>query len=274
MTIPIPPATTPAYPPLPARVEHKLGKQKAHPKQVKLAYDRYRKAILLPKIPATFGHYDRLIGQNLGVLGNDHYGDCVQAGAAHIVMLWYAERNAPVRFTRDNVLLDYSVSTGFVPNKPETDVGTDMSLFASYWRHNGILDGDGRKHRLAAYLRLDVNGLTEINEAAYFFGAVGIGVQLPETAQDQFNAGVPWDYIRGSNNAGGHFVPLVGFDGTYYYVVTWGRVHPVTPAFLRAYLDEALAYLSDDQVAGGLSIDGFDMGQLQTDLDIISGQAG
>lgn len=252
------------------RIDHKLGKKPARPRQVKLKFDRYRKAVLLPKIPATFGHYAALEGQQLGVLGNDAYGDCVQAGAAHIVMLWYAEQNKAIRFTEANTLMDYEVATGFNPLDPVSDQGTDMSQYADFWRKTGIRDGDGKAHFLAAYLRLDVSSLQQVNEACYFFGTVGLGVQLPASAMDQFDAGQPWDVpLSGEQILGGHYVPLVGFDGTFYYVVTWGKLQKVTGAFLNRYLDEALAYLSEDMLSGGLSIDGFNLDQLRSDLALI-----
>lgn len=246
---------------------HALGKAPAQPGKVKFAYSRYTTPILLPKIPTTFGHYERLYDQQLGVLGNDRYGDCVPAGAAHIVMAWFAEQNRAVRFSMASVLGDYGFATGFDPANPISDQGCDMSDYASFWRKTGIKDGDGHVHYLAAYLKLGVKDLEQINAACYLFGAVGIGLQLPASAMEQFNADEPWDLPDGtSDNLGGHYVPLLGFDGTYYYVVTWGQVQRVTPAFLRVYLDEALAYLSEDMLRGGISVDGFDMLQLQWDL--------
>lgn len=249
---------------------HRLGKKKAKPEQVKLSFNRYQKAILLPKIPPTFGHQDLLRGQQLGVLGNDEVGDCVQAGTGHIVMDWFASRNQAVGFSMDNVIRDYSDSTGYVPGDANTDQGTDMSQYADYWHKTGVLDAAGNRHLLGAYLRLNTGSLDQVNASTYFFGNTGLGVQLPETAMSQFDAGQPWDVApRGTQNLGGHFVPLVGFDGSMYYVVTWGSLQAVTPAFLGSYMDEALAYLSDDILKGGLSIDGFNMDQLRSDLSLL-----
>lgn len=250
---------------------HATGLKPTPAKKRQFSLKRYTTPILLPKIPATFGHYEQLYSQQLGVLGNDLWGDCVPAGAAHIVMAWHAEQNKAVRFSMQAVLADYGFVTGFDPSNPASDQGTSVGDYAAYWRKTGIKDGDGHVHFLAAYLDLTTKGVDEINAACYLFGAVGLGLALPAIAMDQFNNDEPWDIPQNgtSEDAGLHFVVLLGFDGTYYYVATWGQVQRMTPAFLRVYLAEAMAFLSEDMLTGGLSIDGFDMGQLTRDLALL-----
>ena len=58
----------------------KLGKKPARPGAVKFKLANYLVKLKLPTPPQVFGH-EGLIGANWGMLGNDHYGDCVWAGA-------------------------------------------------------------------------------------------------------------------------------------------------------------------------------------------------
>src|SRR5215468_8854266 len=123
----------------------KLGKKPARPGAVKFKLANYLVKLKLPTPPQVFGH-EGLIGANWGMLGNDQYGDCVWAGAAHETMLWNKEAARAVSFSDKSVLSDYSAATGFDPNDPSTDQGTDMQAAASYRKKTGIRDAKGKRH--------------------------------------------------------------------------------------------------------------------------------
>ncbi len=246
--------------------DFKLGKLPAREGAVTFAFSAFLDATKLPPVPPTFGHQDLYAAQPIGMLGNDQYGDCVWAGAAHETMLWGDEAKRTFTFTDKTVLSDYSKVTGFNPSDPSSDKGTDMSVAASYRRKTGIVDADGKRHKVAAYLALGVGNLDDVKLACYLFGAVGIGVKFPASAMDQFNKGQPWSVVPGSKIEGGHYVPLVGFDGTHFLIVTWGKLHPMDPDFLQTYMDEGIAYLSKEMLTAGKSLEGFDEAALQADL--------
>ena len=69
--------------------------------------------------------------------------NCVWAGAAHETMLWNKEAARTITFNDQSVLKDYSAVTGFNPNDPNTDQGTDMQVAASYRRKTGVHDAAG-----------------------------------------------------------------------------------------------------------------------------------
>jgi hypothetical protein len=99
------------------------------------------------------------------------------------------------------------------------------------------------------------------------FGAVGVGIQFPRSAMQQFNAGQPWDVVPGSPSDGGHYVPCVGRNSHgNLLVVTWGRLHAMTPEFFQRYNDENCAYLSFEMLKDGKSPEGFDQAALESDL--------
>lgn len=241
-----------------------LGKTPARAGAMTFKLSKYIDKSALPKPPKQFGH-EGLIQAIWGMLGNDRYGDCVWAGAAHETMMWNAEAGRKVAFSDAGVLSDYSAVTGFNPKKPSTDQGTDMVVAASYRRKTGIVDAVGKRHQVAAYLSIKPGDINEHMIAAYLFGAVGIGIEFPSSAMDQFNAGKPWDVVSRSKIEGGHYVPLVARRANL-EVVTWGRLQAMTPAFFQKYNDESVAYVSLEALQNNKSPEGFNAAQLQADL--------
>jgi len=242
--------------------ELKLGKTPARPDAVKLKLSNYLTGTL-PKAPRKFGHTN-LIG-DWQMLGNDRYGDCVFAGAAHETLLWNAQGGHPVTFSDQSVLSDYSAVTGFNPNNPNTDQGTDMQAAASYRRKTGVVDANGNRHVVTAYLSIEAGNVHQHQIAAYLFGAVGIGISFPKSAMAQFNAGKAWSVVPGSPIEGGHYIPLVARNNGF-ICVTWGRTQRMTDVFFKKYNDESIAYVSLESLSNGKTLEGFDSATLIDDL--------
>lgn len=244
---------------------YKLGKLPARPDAVKLKLTQYKTATL-PTPPKRYGHQNLIPTWNM--YGNDKYGDCVFAGAGHEHLLWNKEAGHDVFFTEANILEGYTEVTGFNPNDPSTDNGTDMELAAKWRRHIGLIDGAGKRHPIGAYLAIEAGNINQIKQAAYLFSAVGIGIQFPASAMQQFNDGKSWHIVNGSPIEGGHYVPVVGYDSRYIYVVTWGRVQKCTYGFIRKYMDEGIVYLSSEFITStGKTLEGFDLNSLTQDLN-------
>jgi len=248
-----------------------LGKTPARPGAVQLKLSSYLNTTALPAPPKDFGH-DQL--PSWGMLGNDQYGDCVFAGAAHETMLWNAAAGRAVPFDDTAVLGDYSAVTGFTPTDPNTDQGTDMQVAASYRRKTGVADTHGTRHQVSAYVALQVGNVKELLLAAYLFEAVGIGIRFPRSAMTQFNRGRPWSVVSGSPIEGGHYVPCVGSRKGQLLVVSWGRVQAMTTGFYRKYCDEAIVYLTAENLTGGKTVEGFDTAALTADLHAVSTVSG
>lgn len=234
----------------------KLGKTAARPEAVKFKLVDFLDLSKLPPLKPRVGH-PGMLPSPLGMLGNDRYGDCVFAGAAHETMAWLGQARQTVRFDDKAVLSDYSAVTGFDPSDPASDQGTDMKEAASYRRKVGVLDASGRRHKVDAYLGLTPGNLTELKYAIYLFGAVGIGIEFPAAAMDQFNAGKQWDVVSGSRIEGGHYIPGVYADTNGFQIITWGKRIRATNRFLQKYTDEAIAYVSFENLSGGKTLDGF-----------------
>jgi hypothetical protein len=248
----------------------KLGKKPATADQRDLMFARYVKKPELPTPPAQFGHEDLFGPKDWGMLGNDQWGDCAWAGPAHETMLLNKGAGRAVTFTADCVLSDYSAGTGFdpkagAPGQNPTDQGSNVREVLKYRAKTGIVDGGGNRHKIGAYVKLDEKNLGQVVEALYLFEVVGIGVEFPASAMDQFNNGQPWDVVQGSKVEGGHYIPLVGRRDNL-QVVTWGALQQMTQAFYDQYCDEAWAYISEENLQAGKSPEGFNLQELQADL--------
>lgn len=221
---------------------------------------------VLPTPPTMFG----LEGLPLvyQMQGNDQAGDCVEAGAIHEIMTWTQRAARPATFGGDAALALYAQWTGWQPNDPSSDQGTDMVTAASLRRKQGIVDANGGKHQLGAYLALTAGDPDELAQATYLFGCTGVGVQFPQEWETAFDNGQPWDTVARPTLMGGHYVPVIGrrYNGNF-VCVTWGQLQEITPRGYRQFCDEALAYVNADILgANGLSPQGFDLDQLKADL--------
>lgn len=240
----------------------KLGKLPARKDAILLKLAAY--SVGLPTPPLEYGHQSLVT--TWGMFGNDRYGDCVFAGAAHETMLWCAEAGKRITITDEEVLANYSAVTGFNPSDPNTDQGTDMQAAASFRRKTGILAA-GTRHQIAAYLAVRLKSPLQLRTALYLFGAVGIGIQFPDSAMRQFNAGQPWSVVAGARIEGGHYIPAIGYDPKYIYIITWGKIQKMSWSFYNKYADEVVAYLSRDYLTGEKSLEGFDYEMLSRDIN-------
>jgi hypothetical protein len=225
-------------------------------------------------VPPYFGH-DRDI-RDLQMLGNgpddsvfpgfQGAGDCVWAGAAEETKLFTAEGSAEAKFTGANAISDYSIVTGYVPSTGANDNGTDVRTAMSYRRKTGIIDQAGNRHKIGAYLALEPGNLTHLYAAIYLGHAVGIGIQFPNSAMDQFNAGHSWSVVSGATIESGHYIPAVAKRPGGLTIWTWARPVLMTTRFLQAYCDEAWAILSPEMLKAGRSSEHFDYQRLAKDI--------
>lgn len=261
----------------------KLGKKPFTPDSRDLKLSTYADAAtILPKVPATFGHEK---GLTFGMLGNgpddtvepgfEGCGDCVWAGGDHETQIWLNENgtaNARTYFSGKTAVSDYSKVTGYVIDDDNSDVGTDVRTALKYRQKTGLVDTKGNRHKIGAYLALEPGNTNDILIAMYLFGAVGIGINFPDSAMDQFNENKPWSVVAGANIDGGHYIPLVARrDTTYWECVSWAKVQKMTHGFFSEYCDEAWAILSPESIktATGKTAEGFNLAQLQADLKAI-----
>jgi hypothetical protein len=231
----------------------------------------------MPVVPAEFGDYRRIPHGGWGMLGNDEYGCCFPAGQGHAVMLESAEGGREDVVVTSETLADYFAMNGVKPGQPgsASDQGTDPRVGLEYHRTVGMLATQstdypaGQRHKLAAWTSLEVGNLQELAEAAYLFGAAGVGLNLPQSAQDQFPSGY-WRVVPGSPIEGGHWIIVVGRWNGYFEGVSWGRRIHITPQFLTTYMSFGAGMLSPEIIGGnGKSPEGYAYAELQADVPLL-----
>lgn len=223
-----------------------------------------------------------------GMAENDTYGCCVIADCKHTEMLRTANVGTIWSPTDQQVMSLYAYFQGMQidPNDPNLDANTVQAYLAN--NDNGCNESTvidyltktgWNGHKLDGAANLNPADINQIKWAVNIFGASRLGVNLPDSAMNQFTTGQPWDYVSTANLDGGHDVPVVKYDadGTV-WVVTWGKLQPVTPAFMAGkysdgtpYVEEAHAELALDWVnTTGTSPNNFNLNQLLDELNAIT----
>lgn len=248
----------------------RLGKQPATHDARDLLFAKYVDTTQLPPAPAEFGHETLVPPKGWGMLGNDEWGDCAWAGPAHETMLLSTEGGHPATFTAADVLSDYAAGTGFDPKAGPsgdnpTDQGSNVREVLGYRRKTGIVDAAQKRHKIGAFVKLEPKNLAQIYQAMYLFQAVGIGIEFPDSAMQQFHEGKPWSVVEGARIEGGHYVCCVAKRQNI-DIVTWGALQQMTVEFFEKYCDEAWAYLSTENLQKEKSPEGFNLSQLKEDL--------
>jgi hypothetical protein len=155
---------------------------------------------------------------------------------------------------------------GYVPGEPNTDKGGVELDVLNDWQKNGFAGNP-----LLAFVDPKASNLTQVRQSIALFGGVYIGLSMPVTAQRQ-NV---WDVVpNGGANArpgswGGHCVFVPRYDQKTFTCITWGQLKTMTVAFWNKYCDEAHTLLSPAWISTKGAPSGFDLAQLQADLQAI-----
>jgi hypothetical protein len=242
----------------------KFGKTPATKDPRDLLFHNYVNLSKIPKPPEYFGDED--VVSEYPMDGNDKYGNCVWAMFAHMCQLFAALGGMPCNFSLEAILKGYSDVTGFDPNDPSTDQGTNERDGLKYMIKTGLVDTTGKIHKFGAFVKIDPKNTLHMNAACWLFGAVPLGVQIPASAMEQFNNNQPWSLVWLNNHIeGGHAIPWVAKRNND-IVLTWGRKQEMTLAWFRRFCDEAYAVLSPEMLKNGISNEGFNFTQLNADL--------
>ena len=248
-------------------VNYKLGKLPAIYDSRTLKFSNYLKANL-PAPPPSVEYGNKV--KSWPMFGNDKYGDCTCAAAGHMIQDWTANSGKLATPTLSSVIKFYE---HFVGDPPPADAGCNMLDVLNYWRTTGL-----GSHKVEAFVALEPKNDVHARDAIYMFGALYIGVELPDFAVTGNMLKTPWvvppqgpvgDAAPNPNN--GHCIPAVAYDARNLYIVTWGEVKAMSWQFYDTYADEAYAVLSQEFIAkNGKTVAGFDFATLKKDLASIS----
>lgn len=203
-----------------------------------------------------------------GMFANDEVGCCTMADGAHQIMVHTASAGFPFVPSDDDVLDAYSALCGYDPLAPlsfginPTDRGATESDACAFMAKSGIAG-----HRADAFGSVDPGNLDHVRWAVRLFGACRLGFEVTSGMLDQFQGGRPWDGTGSLTPEGGHDAPVVGYDGTWFYLATWGKIQKASPVMV-ASCDEAHGELYADWIGStGKAPSGFDAGQLIANLN-------
>lgn len=255
-----------------APVRFKFGKHPPKHDPRTLQLKTYLRAEL-PAPPAVEKSWmAKIPDKHWGMMGNDNYGDCTCAAAAHMIMEWTAStQHNPIVVPDASILQFYENFSGGDP-----DAGANLLDVLKYWRKTGL-----DQHQILAFVAISLKNPSLIKTAVNIFANCYIGIALPHFAAyppaNMDITEIPWILPPGGatgkaapNPNDGHCVAAVGYDEQSLYVVTWGKVKPMTWEFYVAYADEAFAVLSKDWLAKKKAPSGFALEALEKDLHRIS----
>jgi hypothetical protein len=189
------------------------------------------------------------------------FGDCVIAGAAHVIIA----SNVEVQ-REDAVPSSNAVAEQYLAITGGQDTGCNESDVLSQWRNQGLFGGN----RISAYCPVETDQLGHVHSAVSMYGMCFLGVQVPESAQEQFSDGQPWTVVPNSPIMGGHCIVIVGYDSNYLYAVTWGGIAPLSYPWFSRFCDEAWCLITEEVAEAGDGPSGLNLAALQKDLDAIS----
>lgn len=248
----------------------RLGKlaPKSNPKTLDFARYLSSPDIALPEPVAKVYREYKTPDLAKQMYGNDQYGDCVWAMLANFVILTTVHTGTIVIPTVEEVLKGYSDVTGFDPTTGANDNGTAITDALAYMQSTGLAG-----HKILAWAQIDHSNLQHRQLGAQLFGATLVGVQLPSSAMDQFNAGSNWEVDPESQIEGGHAIlrPGYGSEGDDY--VTWAKWDQKASSDWSAqYVDEEYVAITNDwfnlmtqHTPGGL-----DLATLEQDLKALT----
>jgi hypothetical protein len=193
--------------------------------------------------------------------GNDEYGDCTMAAAAHLIQSWNAQTGE-----QDPVPAERQVVSEYLKLTGGKDTGLVESNVLRTWHRSGLWG-----NKVLGYAPVNVHSLTAIQQTVALFGGVYAGIQVPANALQQFQQGQPWTLVTGWQQQpieGGHAIPLLGYDADWIYAITWGAVQQVAWDWWSTYADEAWAVLPQQYREAG-TVNGIDLAALTADLKLV-----
>jgi hypothetical protein len=183
---------------------------------------------------------------NWGMYGNDQWGDCVIAGTVHAIMLsnWFAlnwDKTIAVTDvvpTNTQAVNQYKALTGAVTPGCNNDTGLSVAPYLHQWKTQKMF-GD---NELVMWAPVNYADIEMVYQTINIYGFCALGVQLPQSAETQFNNNQPWTYV-GDPSIGGHFIIVVGYNKTAQTLtcVTWGALQEMTVEWFNNQADESYA---------------------------------
>lgn len=201
-------------------------------------------------------------GTPWGMDGNDQYGDCGVAGINHGFMAVDSVLNYPETVPVASDIVNY-----YLTYTDGQDSGVVLADFLKYVQQTEFFG-----HQVDAYAPVAVHDIPTLTFAVDAFDFAYTGITVTQGMQEAYANGKSWDLDDlMSPVAGGHCVPLVGYDSHYLYCITWGKVQPITYAAWHFMSTEAWAVIPGEFTARNSDGRGINLDALKADLPKLNG---
>lgn len=250
------------------RVPGLLGRTAPHPESThpRLQLEAFLDHAKLPPVPETVNWCSKVMSWPMYL--NDQLGDCTCAAVGHQLQAWSAYGNTELTVPQDSVLGLYESVGGYVPGNPATDQGCNVQDVLQYMVSTGIpgnADGDQQKYKLFAQIK-NLKEMSTVYQGLYLFGSVYLGINVPQSAMDQFQAGQPWSYVGDDNILGGHAICVQAkLSNGDLDIITWGAVQTMEQSFWDNYVEEAWVVIDPEWInaTSGEAPEGLDLAGLE-----------
>jgi len=230
-------------------------------------------ANLIP-IPKRHNWGKKIKRDKWGHMGNLDANLCTCSAAGHLIMVWTSNTSGLQRPKDEDIMKAYCDLTDYNPETDARDTGVEALKALKYWRKNGIAG-----EKIVAFAELEDGNVEQLHRTIYLFGGCYVGLNLPKSAERQYNTTKRWtmprvgkkkDTAKGSWM--GHMVLVTGYRKDELRVITWGREITMTIDFWKEYAEESYAVFSDafihhEKTPTGLSVD-----QLLKDIELLKKQ--
>jgi hypothetical protein len=253
------------------RVAGRYGRLPAHSRHThpRLLLSDYMKPNKLPPTPAKVDWCSKVPSWPMYL--NDQLGDCTCAAVGHQLQAWTHYAGKEVDVTDDQVLKLYEAVSGYDPATGDNDNGANIQDVMEYMTLTGIAGMP--KYSFFAELP-DLSNMKAVYQALYLFGSVYLGINVPESAEEQFQNGQPWSDVGDDNILGGHAIVVQQSDSSSgnLNIITWGAVQEMEPSFWEAYVEEAWVALTPEWFsAQGEAPVGLNVAAMQADFKELYG---
>ena len=184
-------------------------------------------------------------------------GDCTIVGGINAIRTW------DLLVKENDAIPDANAGvTEYLTQSGGQDTGLAETGVLQKWQTVGMFG-----EKLDVWGPVNHSNVTAIKNAIAYYGLCYFGVQLPDSAQQQFNPGgqSTWSVVPGAQIEGGHCIDGVGYNDQGVQCVTWGQIVTCTWQWIAEYLDEAYVLLPQQFVEAGHG-PSLDLAALRADL--------
>ena len=202
----------------------------------------------ITNIPKEYNWGSKIRTGNWSSFGNLKINNCTCAAAGHLIMTWTANIGRVRKPTTKSIVAAYTDITGFNPKTDGVGEPVEAIKALKYWRKHGI-----NERTIISFAKLSFRNREQLKQAIYLYGGCYVGLNLPKSAEKQYNESKKWTVPRsGTSGVGepgtwiGHALLITGYSKNELNAVTWGKEIVMSIDFWETYVDESYAIFSED----------------------------